>query len=162
MASTQGVPHKAEPVKGNSKKAKVSKAKKVVKNKPTQQDKLEANNLLEEVSDILSPCIKCGMCKSLCPVFKVLCEEEVSPRGHAIVLSEKFLTEALYKCNLCRACEKKCPLELKLCDAFLKARQAAVLLGKGIKQNDEMMKNIRKTGNPFGEKASADGKLYCC
>ncbi len=132
------------------------------KNKPTQQEKLEAANLLEEVSDILEPCIKCGMCKSLCPVFKVICEEEVSPRGRTIVLNEKFLTEALYKCNLCRACENKCPLELKLCDAFLKARQAAALLDKGIKQNDEMMKNIRETGNPFGSKEVNKDKLYCC
>jgi Fe-S oxidoreductase len=145
-------------------KQKKSVPKKIskVKHKPTQQDKLEAANLMEDVRSILEPCIKCGMCKGVCPVFKVLCEEEVSPRGRTIVLSEKFLTEALYKCNLCRACENNCALEIKLCDAFLKARQAAALLGKGIKQNDEMIENIRKTGNPFGEKEVNKDKLYCC
>jgi len=28
--------------------------------KPTKSDIIEANNLLEEVSEILEPCIKCG------------------------------------------------------------------------------------------------------
>jgi len=128
-----------------------------------KQENIEMNNLLEQISETLSPCVKCGMCKSLCPVFKILREESVSPRGKAIILSEKTLDKIVFQCNLCKACEEKCPLELKICDAILKAREALVLNGKELKENSEMIKNIRKNGNPFGENDTKDdGKLYCC
>jgi Fe-S oxidoreductase len=132
-------------------------------NKLTAQDKIEAGNLLEEVTEILEPCISCGMCKSLCPVFKVLREEGVSPRGHAIVLSDKVLDKVLFQCNLCKGCEVRCPLNVKVCDAVKKGREAMALKGKGLKSNEEMIENIRKTGNPFGKMTDKDKeKLYCC
>ena len=115
--------------------------------KVTKQDLIEANNLLEEVVEILEPCIKCGMCKSLCPVFRVLREELVSPRGKAIILSDKVLDNVVFECNLCKGCEQKCPLNVKICDAIRKAREAMVLKGKGLKLNEKMMKGIRKDGN---------------
>ena len=128
-----------------------------------EQDKIEMNNILEEIHEIFEPCIKCGMCKSLCPVFKVLREENTSPRGHAIKLSEKMLDKAVYECNLCKACEKKCPLNLKICDGIRKAREVLVLKGKGLASNEEMIENVRATGNPFGKDASKTAdKLYCC
>lgn len=133
--------------------------------KISEQDKIEAENLLEEVNEELSKCIKCGMCKSLCPVFKTLREEAVSPRGKAILLSEKTLDKIVFKCNLCGACEKKCPLNLKICDSIKKAREALVLKNKGLKSNEEMIKNIRKEGNPFGSEKDLEknkDKLYCC
>lgn len=134
------------------------------KKQDKEQNKIEVNNLLEEISVILEPCINCGMCKSLCPVFKIICEESVSPRGKAILLNNKILDKVMYKCNLCKACEEKCPLKIKVCDAILKAREALVLEGEEIESNKEMMENIRKSGNPFGEKktGTTDGKLYCC
>jgi len=131
--------------------------------KPTAQDKVEANNLIEEVVEILEPCIKCGACKSLCPVFKTLREEAVSPRGKAILLSDKILDKIVFQCNLCKACESKCPLNIKVCDAIRKAREAMVLKGHGLKSNKEMIDNVRKTGNPFGKGDVKDlEKLYCC
>ena len=135
----------------------------MTKDKPTKQDKIEANNLIEEVAEILEPCVRCGMCKSFCPVFKVLREEHLSPRGHAILLSDKVLDKIIFQCNLCKACEKKCPADVKVCDAVLKAREAMVLKGKGLKSNTEMIENIRKKGNPFGKMTDKDKeKLYCC
>jgi Fe-S oxidoreductase len=128
-----------------------------------KQNNIQANNLLEEAGETLEQCIKCGMCKSLCPVFKALREERISPRGHSILLQEKILQDSLFECNLCKACEKKCPLNLKICDAILKAREALVLKNKGIESNKEMIKNVRETGNPFGKDPKVkDGKLYCC
>ena len=132
--------------------------------KSSDQDKIEAQNLIEEISEILEPCVKCGMCKSLCPVFKIIREEAVSPRGHAILLSDKIIEKIVFECNLCKACEQKCPLNLKICDAILKAREVLVLKGKELKQNKDMIENIRKTGNPFGNAEDLDkkDKLYCC
>ena len=122
------------------------------KNKPTEQDKIEADNLMEEVAEILEPCIKCGMCKSLCSVFNVLRTETVSPRGKAIVLSEKILDKVVFECALCRGCEQKCPLGVKVCDAVLKTREAMVLRGKGLRSDGERVRGVLKGGSFFGKR----------
>ncbi len=130
--------------------------------KITEQDKIEANNVIEEAKEILEKCIQCGMCKSLCPVFKVLKEETVSPRGHSILINEGLFEKTLFNCSLCKACEQKCPLNLKICDAIRKGREALALKNKNLKSNEEMIENVRKTGNPFGNGPIDKDKLYCC
>lgn len=144
-----------------SQELKTNKKKNKKLNKK-KQEKIEAENLIEEASQIFENCIRCGMCKSLCPVFKALREESSSPRGHSILLSDKSLDKIVFQCNLCKACELKCPLEIKICEGILKAREALVLKGKGLKENEEMIENIRKTGNPFGKDGKNKDKLYCC
>jgi len=135
----------------------------MVKSKMTEAEKIEANNLMGEASEVFDNCIKCGMCKSLCPVFKVLKEERVSPRGKAIILSEKVMDKVMFECTLCKGCEQRCPLGIKVCDGVRKAREAMVLKKKGLKSNEEMIENIRKYGNPFGKGDPKDlEKLYCC
>lgn len=124
---------------------------------------IEAGNLMEEASEIFDSCVQCGMCKGRCGVFRVLKEEQYSPRGRGDLLHDKIFDKICFECNLCKACEKSCPLGVKVPEAVLKARTAAVLLGKGLKGNEEMMKNIRKTGNPFGDSNKENKeKLYCC
>lgn len=151
--AARGIPSKEETSPSVPLEGKVS----------SSSGRIEANNLLEEVSEILSPCIKCGMCKSLCPVFKILREEPAAPRGKVMLLSDKILDKILFECNLCKGCEQKCPLGIKVCDAIRKGREAMVLKGKGLKSNEEMIKNVRKCGNPFGEGDPKDlDKLYCC
>ena len=124
---------------------------------------VEAENAKEEVKEIIEKCIKCGLCKGLCPVFRIVREEAVSPRGKTILLENEIYDKIVYQCSLCRACEEKCPLNLKLCDAFRKARKVLVESGKETSENKEMIENIRKEGNPFGKiDSKKPGKLYCC
>jgi Fe-S oxidoreductase len=123
---------------------------------------VEAENAKIEVSEIVDKCIKCGMCKSLCPVFRIIREETVSPRGKAIILEKGVYDKIVYECSLCKACEEKCPLGLKLCSAFKKARKVLVESGKETKENKEMMKNVLKEGNPFGKISEKSKKMYCC
>ena len=134
----------------------------MLKKTPSEADKIEANNLMEEASGIFDSCIKCGLCKSLCPVFKTLKEEQVSARGKAIIISDKTMDKIVFECTLCKGCEQKCPLGIKVCDAVRKAREAMVLKGKGLKSNEEMIENVRKFGNPFGKGDISQDKLYCC
>ena len=124
--------------------------------------KVEADNLIEDACEIFESCVKCGMCKAICPVFKVLREEQFSARGKAVLVSEKVLDSVFFDCNLCKGCEVKCPLGIKVCDGVLKIREAMVLKGKGLKENEEMIENIRKFGNPFGKGGADKDKLYCC
>jgi heterodisulfide reductase subunit C len=112
-------------------------------------DKIAAGNLMEEAKDVFENCIQCGMCRGRCGVFKILREEHYSARGHGELLSNKVLDKILFECNLCKACEEHCPLNLKICEAILKGREASVLLGKGLKNNEEMVKNVRKGGKLY-------------
>jgi Fe-S oxidoreductase len=131
--------------------------------KISKSAKIEAGNLIEEASEIFDSCIGCGMCKGRCGVFRVLREEGYSGRGKGDLLSGKIMDKICFECNLCKSCEESCPLDVKVCDAVLKAREAMVLLGKGLKGNEEMVKNVRKSGNPFGKLSDKDKeKLYCC
>ena len=113
---------------------------------------IESENAKEEIREIIEGCIKCGLCKSLCPVLRVLREEQFSPRGKAIILDNGFIEKIVYDCTLCKACEKQCPVNLKLCDAFIKARIVLVNQKKEIPANKEMIRNLNKTGNIFGVK----------
>ena len=127
-----------------------------------KQSEIEIKNLQEEINEILEPCIKCGMCKSVCPVFKVLREEAYSPRGKSILLSEKIINKIIFECTLCKACEAKCPMHIKITEAIKKARQIITLKNKNTKTNKEMIKNIEKTGTPFPKNPKRSDKLYCC
>jgi len=131
--------------------------------KVNEKAKIEAGNLMEEAAEVFDGCVSCGMCKSRCGVFRVLREEQYSGRGKKDLISKKVMDKIVFECNLCRACEEACPLDVKVCDAVLKCRQAMVLLDKGLVGNEEMVKNIRKSGNPFGKMTDEDKeKLYCC
>ena len=113
---------------------------------------IESDNAREEVREIVEKCMKCGLCKQLCPVFKVMREEQYCARGKAIILDNDIYNRIVYQCNLCRACEEKCPLNLKLCEAFIKARKVLVEEGKELAEVKEMIVNLKETGNVFGEK----------
>jgi glycolate oxidase iron-sulfur subunit len=110
---------------------------------------IEEKNAKEEVIEIVEKCIKCGLCKELCPVFKVIREEQHSPRGHAILLSEKIYEDLVFDCTLCKACEEKCPLNLKICTAIKKARQVLNLKDKEHPTNKEIVKKINQKKNPY-------------
>ena len=110
---------------------------------------IEEKNAKEEVIEIVEKCIKCGLCKELCPVFNILREEQSSPRGHAILLSNKIYDEMLFDCTLCKACEEKCPLNLKLCTAIRKARKVLNLKDQEHPKNKEMVNKIRERKNPY-------------
>jgi len=111
---------------------------------------IESDNNKEEIKEIVEECFKCGLCKELCPVLRVMREEQYSPRGKAIILENGFYEKIVYECSLCKSCEIKCPLNLKLCHAFILAREILVNQKKEIVQNREMIKNLEKTGNIYG------------
>jgi glycolate oxidase iron-sulfur subunit len=74
--------------------------------------------LLEEHSEELLNCVHCGLCLPSCPTYRVLGNENDSPRGRVylmrglvegrIELGETF-TNHIDLCLGCRACETACP-----------------------------------------------------
>lgn len=72
-------------------------------------------NLLKEDLD---KCVRCGTCRSVCPVFWILGRETASARGklaliHSYLKGEIGLSETYIKhmkeCTLCGACKANCP-----------------------------------------------------
>jgi Fe-S oxidoreductase len=111
---------------------------------------VESENAREEIKEITEKCIRCGLCKPNCPVFRIMREEQYSPRGIIAMLDNNYFEKIVYDCNLCKACEVQCPVKLKLCDAFIKARIILVSQRREIPENREMIKNLNKSGNIFG------------
>ena len=111
---------------------------------------VESENAKEEIREIVEECFRCGLCKELCPVLKIMRSEQYSPRGKAIILNNSFFERIVYDCTLCKACEKKCPLNLKLCTAFIRARQVLVSQDKEVAENKEMIDRLIQTGNIYG------------
>lgn len=112
----------------------------------------------------LEKCSNCGLCKSICPVFKALLEETTSARGKANLIKKEVLDEVYYVCSLCGACKISCPAGIDLPEEIKKMREKMVNIKAETNANKKMIKNIREYGNPFGkvEEGKIPKDLYCC
>jgi glycolate oxidase iron-sulfur subunit len=110
---------------------------------------IEEKNTREEIVELLEKCTKCGLCKELCPVFKALREEQYSPRGHVIMLTNKVFDKILFDCTLCKACEEKCPFNLEICRAIKKARNLLNLKGKDLEETKKLSRRVLDKRNPY-------------
>ncbi len=120
----------------------------------------------------LNKCTDCGLCRQVCPVFRVLKDETVSPRAknniakHFDKNKDKIDKEFFYQyCNWCEACVEICPVGVGF-DA-IKVREEIVSIGYVSKENKDMVENIKQYGTPFGkvdniDKSNPPDKLYCC
>lgn len=108
------------------------------------------------------PCIECGLCRETCPVFTVLRQEQISPRGLAILVGQNVASPVFYQCTLCRACRVVCPVGHDPAGETVRAGLAAH--GVETEANRAMIANIRQYGNPFGplQEGEIPQTLTCC
>jgi glycolate oxidase iron-sulfur subunit len=86
---------------------------------------------LGRVSDELARCLKCGLCRSVCPVFAEVLDESGCARGK-IALAEalaggklslsSLFSDRLSKCLNCKSCMEACPSGIKVDELVLAAR----------------------------------------
>ena len=109
-----------------------------------------------------SPCIECGLCREVCPIFTVLRREHISPRGLAILADRGIASVVFYQCTLCRACRVVCPVGHD--PAGESIRSGLVAQGVETEANQTMIANIRQYGNPFGllKEGEIPKTLTCC
>lgn len=91
--------------------------------------------LVRELEDQLSACTRCGMCQTVCPLYRETARESSVARGKLAILGglmeEAFKEprrslEQISRCLLCGACEANCPSGVQVLDIFLKARAILV------------------------------------
>lgn len=88
-------------------------------------------NRLELLKDDIEKCVRCGTCRSICPVLRVSGMEGGSARGKltlikayldgAIGLDEEYI-KAIKECTLCMSCRDSCPNGVRTTDIIHAAR----------------------------------------
>lgn len=92
--------------------------------------------LVGQLEDQLTACMRCGMCQAVCPLYAETGREADVARGKLALLDglvgqmfddPKGVHERLMRCLLCGSCAANCPSGVKVMSIFLKAR--AILAG---------------------------------
>ena len=87
--------------------------------------------LLKDLEKRLSLCMRCGMCRAVCPLFAETGREEDVARGKLALLDGLIrgtfedsagVRERLERCLLCGSCAASCPSGVKILEIFLRAR----------------------------------------
>ena len=86
---------------------------------------------LEDEKDTVYSCSKCGLCQSVCPIYKITKNDCTVSRGHFIMLSglikgdlkmSNKLNRYLDLCLKCSACSKFCPSGIDVVDIVALAK----------------------------------------
>ncbi len=84
------------------------------------------------MSKPLQNCGKCGLCLNACPVYKILKEEQASPRARLQLIkayenntleSSPLLKEIISKCLMCGSCAANCPSGIDHYSKFMEMRK---------------------------------------
>ena len=99
----------------------------------TDEKKAALDNLKKVVKEELYKCIRCGECRTVCPVFRETPAERYTARGKmqiAEALAEgrleftEHVREALDNCLLCTGCAAQCGSEARADRVIMASRQA--------------------------------------
>lgn len=110
---------------------------------------VEGHNLKEEIKEIVDRALEIGISNKNSAVFRIMREEQYSPKGMARMLQEGYYERVVYDCNLSKSSDFG---GLRLSEAFLKARRILVLEKKEISSVKAIIENLTNTGNPYGIK----------
>lgn len=73
---------------------------------------------LPPVQEQIMKCVRCGKCRSVCPVFEEIRNETAAPRGHVFMVqmlrdnkvdARQEVYDRLSNCLLCETCSANCP-----------------------------------------------------
>ncbi len=104
---------------------------------------IESHNAKEEVMELIGGNINSGLSKSLDPVYRVIKEETISPRGQLLNLEKGVYDNILYKSALCMAAEQKSLSGVPFSKIIRKARKVLTEQGCEPESVKEVLKQIK-------------------
>jgi len=129
---------------------------------------LENSEELAKLRDEVIICTNCGLCRAACPIFEESRLEPLSTRAKMnlayFLLSgqvelDDTVVSRIYQCTTCKNCTQTCMCELDVAQIIEKLRKVLVKRGQATTVSSELVKNIEKTHNPFGEDPKVRNKL---
>jgi glycolate oxidase len=112
------------------------------------------------VDDEILACINCGFCRAGCTVFNQTGLESENARGRVlqayymmkgVLEPSKEVAEKFYLCTTCLNCKASCPAGVMVSEIVEAGRRRLVEAGFLPEVHKTLMKNLKATGNPFGE-----------
>jgi len=109
----------------------------------------------EKTEELLSRCVKCGRCRSVCPTFELIRREWAVARGRVSLveaLEEKRLSPSprledhISTCLLCMACEEICTNETPVVEIVKRAR-AKLAEASGFPLYKRLLKRVLEDTN---------------
>ncbi len=122
---------------------------------------------LEKYRHIIMECVSCGLCQSNCPIYRQTNLESHSAKGKMTILFALLegwlnwdeVAERMYECTTCKNCQATCLSGLDIPAVVEAARAELVKRGLGNKISAQLVENMQKTHNPFGEDPKARNRL---
>ncbi|MFA0823358.1 MAG: (Fe-S)-binding protein [Methanomethylovorans sp.] len=104
-------------------------------------------------------CVRCGTCRSVCPVFEQTGWESSSSRGRMLVVhgvyhgleADQDVLNSLNTCTTCGLCEQMCPSGASPTQIVEDTRHQLVLKGKMTDTQAALRHEAISKGNPLGE-----------
>ncbi len=104
--------------------------------KPKIRTTIESHNAREEVRELIQGSLKSGFSKALDPVYKVIKEETISPRGQLLNMEKGIYSDILYKASLCMGAEQGSLSKVPFSRIIRKARKVLVEEGRASQTED--------------------------
>jgi Fe-S oxidoreductase len=96
---------------------------------------------------MIDDCNECGICKSACPMYRIMLKESQSPRGMLIIESKEIKTPLVFNCANCLACKEACPSKV---DFSIERIRQKIIRESEIEAARKILENIQKYNNPYG------------
>lgn len=96
---------------------------------------------------MIDDCNECGICKSVCPMYRIMLKESQSPRGMLIAESKCIKTPFVFNCADCFACREVCPSKV---DFSIERIRHKVIRDVEIEAARKILDNVKNYDNPYG------------
>jgi len=107
----------------------------------------------------INQCVRCGSCRTFCPVLEQSGWESANARGRIMILKgltcglspDSKVLESLNTCTTCGICTENCPAGINPPQMIETARRELVSMGAMTRQQEDLSRIIYASGNTFGE-----------
>lgn len=107
----------------------------------------------------INRCVRCGTCRSVCPVFEETGWESKNTRGRILIMKglmngcspDADVLDSLNTCTTCGICIDSCPADVNPVNLVEDARKELVSEGVMTRLQALLNENAMESGNAFGE-----------